>query len=387
VIDGWLPSARSPDLRARFEAMGIFVESEDPNGAHQPEEPPVLLRNPKPAKPFEFLVHLYSTPSYHELDPTQFLFLAAPFFFGFMIGDAGYGALFIALGIVATVRLSRESIWWRIFAVTAIGGVWALLLGLFIFGEAFGVPFHPPPTHLEELSFESFGISIPIQPVIHKAFGVASMVYLSILFAAMHLGTAYIIGFVNQIRHNKKHAIAKLGWFLCLFGLFTLLTFSLRWNPIAEWVWNVPLGWFPRTIEPLGLSGFVGVRLPVVSLVLIFGAFLGLTESVIAPIEIAGLLANIMSYTRLAGLGIGKAAIASAFNTILFRGMIFPGQIGYVILGIVFLVMAHILVFLLGWISAGIQALRLNYVEAFIKFYKGNGTPFRPFGMRTTQEV
>src|SRR5947208_15983536 len=105
------------------------------------------------------------------------------------------------------------------------------------------------------------------------------------------------------------------------------------------------------------------------------------------PIEIAGLLANIMSYTRLAGLGIGKAAIASAFNTILFQGMIFPGQIGFVILGIVFLIMAHLLVFLLGWISAGIQALRLNYVEAFIKFYKGNGTPFRPFGKRTTQEV
>jgi len=115
------------------------------------------------------------------------------------------------------------------------------------------------------------------------------------------------------------------------------------------------------------------VRLPLVSLLLIFGAFLGLTESVIAPIEIAGLLANVMSYTRLAGLGIGKAAIASAFNTILFRGMIFPGQIGFVILGIVFLVMAQLLVFLLGWISAGIQALRLNYVEAFIKFYKGNG--------------
>src|SRR5437016_1650921 len=256
-----------------------------------------------------------------------------------------------------------------------------------IFVESFGIPFHPPPAHVEELSFETFGISIPLQPIIHKAFGVADMVYLSILFAAMHLGTAYIIGFVNEIRHNKKHALAKLGWFLCLFGLFTLLTFSLRWNGIALWVWNVPLGWFPRTIEPLGLSGFVGVKLPLVSLVLIFGAFLALTESVIAPIEIAGLLANIMSYTRLAGLGIGKAAIASAFNTILFRGMIFPGQIGFVILGIVFLIMAHLLVFLLGWISAGIQALRLNYVEAFIKFYKGNGTPFRPFGMRTTQEV
>ena len=387
VIDGWLPATRSSEVRTRLEALGLFVESEDPQGAHPGEEPPVLLRNPRPAKPFEFLIHLYSTPNYHELDPTQFLFLAAPFFFGFMIGDAGYGAFFIALGIIAMIRLSREGIWWRIFMVTALGGVWALLLGLLIFGEAFGVPFHPPPGHLEELSFESFGLSIPIQPIIHKAFGVADMIYLSLLFAALHLGTAYVIGFVNEIQHNKKHALAKLGWFMCLFGFFTLLTFWFRWNRIAQWVWDVPLGWFPRVIEPFGLSGFVGVYLPLVSLVLIFGAFLGLTESVIAPIEVAGLLANIMSYTRLAGLGIGKAAIASAFNTIIFQGLIFPGQIGFVILGIGFLVMAQLLVFLLGWISAGIQALRLNYVEAFIKFYKGNGTPFRPFGVRTTQEV
>src|SRR2546430_15955341 len=135
----WSSDVCSSELRERFEAMRIFVESEEPHRSHEPEEPPVLLRNPKPVKPFEFLVHLYSTPNYHELDPTQFLSLAAPFFFGFMIGDAGYGALFVALGIIAMVRLNRESIWWRIFMVTAIGGGWAFLLGMFIFGEAFGV--------------------------------------------------------------------------------------------------------------------------------------------------------------------------------------------------------------------------------------------------------
>jgi len=140
-------------------------------------------------------------------------------------------------------------------------------------------------------------------------------------------------------------------------------------------------------IEPFGLSRFVGVQIPLVSFVLIFGAFLALTESVIAPIEIAGLLANIMSYTRLAGLGIGKAAIAAAFNTIIVEDLIRTGQIAFVAMGVVFLVLAQLMVFLLGWISAGIQALRLNYVEAFIKFYKGNGIPFRPFGVRTEQEV
>src|SRR5205823_6471629 len=132
VIDGWVPSARLSDLRERTEALGLFVELEEHPSAHAEQEPPVLLRNPKPAKPFEFLIHLYSTPSYHELDPTLFLFLAAPFFFGFMIGDAGYGALFIALGFIAAIRLKSGTIWWRILVVTAVGGVWAFLFGLLV---------------------------------------------------------------------------------------------------------------------------------------------------------------------------------------------------------------------------------------------------------------
>ena len=387
VVDGWVPSSGVQGLRKRLEAVGLFVDAGRDSGGHDAGEPPVLLRNPKPARPFEFLIHLYSTPSYHELDPTLFLFVAFPFFFGFMVGDVGYGALFIAFGVLGAVKLKPGATMRRLLFVIGAGGVWALLLGLFIFGEAFGVPFHTAPGHAEELSWESFGVHIPLDAVIHKAFDISDMVYLSILFAALHLGAGFIFGFVNEIRHSKKHAIAKLGWFLCLFGLFTLLTYSLRWNDIARWTWEVPLGWFPRMIEPLGLSGFVGVQIPLASLLLILGALLAVGESAIAPIEVAGLLANIMSYTRLAGIGIGKAAIAAAFNTIIIEGLIFPGQIGYVVLGVVFLVLAQILVFLLGGISAGIQALRLNYVEAFIKFYKGNGTPFRPFGVRATQEV
>lgn len=387
VVDGWVPSSRFPNLQKRLEALGLYVEAGEHAAGHEESEPPVLLRNPKPARPFEFLIHLYSTPSYSELDPTLFLFIAAPFFFGFMIGDAGYGAVFVAFGIIALAKLKPGTIWRRLMLVTGAGGLWALLMGLFVFGEAFGMPFHAAPGHSEELSWETFGFHVPLQAMIHKAVNISTMVYLSILFAALHLGVGFVIGFVNEIRHSKKHALAKLGWFMCLFGLFSLLTYSLRWNGVARWVWDVPLGWFPRMIEPLGLSGFVGVEMPLASLLLIFGALLALGESVIAPIEIAGLLANIMSYTRLAGLGIGKAAIAAALNTIILEDLVFTGQIGYIALGVVFLVLAQLLVFLLGWISAGIQALRLNYVEAFIKFFKGNGTPFRPFGARTTQEV
>lgn len=388
VIDGWVPASGFSDMRERLGAQAIHVETDDSGEEHGEGEPPVLLRNPKPAKPFEFLIHLYSTPSYRELDPTLFLFLAFPFFFGFMIGDVGYGALFVLFGVLAWFKLEPGSTFRRLLLVIGAGGVWAVLLGLFVFAEAFGVPFHAAHGHEEELSWTSFGVYIPIEAAIHKAFDIPDMMYLSILFAALHLGTGFLFGFVNELRHNKKHAIAKLGWLLCLLGIFTIITFRLRWSEVAGWVWSVPLAWFPRIPEPLGVGGFLGIPgLPFLSLLLILGALLGLTESVIAPIEVAGLLANIMSYTRLAGIGIGKAAIAGAFNSIIIDGLIFPGQIGFVIMGIAFLVLAQMIVFLLGGISAGIQALRLNYVEAFIKFYKGNGTPFRPFGVRTTQEA
>ena len=386
VADGWVPSAGFKRLRTQLEAVGVYVEAGETHHSHEDESPPVLLKNPKPAKPFELLIHLYSTPSYHELDPTVFLFIAAPFFFGFMIGDAGYGIIFIAMGIVAWLRLDRVSFWWKLCFWTAVGGFWATVFGLFVFGEAFGLPFHPAPGHMEELSWETLGLSIPLQPLIHKAFGIADLMYLSVLFAALHMGTGYLFGFVNELPHSKKLALAKLGWLACLFGLFSLLTFTLRWNGIAGWVWKVPLGWFPRSIQ-VELSSFVGLQIPLFSLILMLGGLAGLVETVIAPIEIASLLANVMSYARLAGIGIGKAAIAAAFNVAIIEGLILPGQIVWIIVGIVFLVLAQALVFLLGWISAGIQALRLNYVEAFLKFFQGNGTLFRPFGARETQEV
>jgi V/A-type H+-transporting ATPase subunit I len=35
-------------------------------------------------------------------------------------------------------------------------------------------------------------------------------------------------------------------------------------------------------------------------------------------------------------------------------------------------------VFFLGALSAGIQAIRLNYVEFFLKFFEGGGRDFAP---------
>jgi len=40
----------------------------------------------------------------------------------------------------------------------------------------------------------------------------------------------------------------------------------------------------------------------------------------------------------------------------------------------------HVVVLLLGITAAGIQMVRLEYVEFFGKFYEGGGDNFEPFG-------
>ena len=68
---------------------------------------------------------------------------------------------------------------------------------------------------------------------------------------------------------------------------------------------------------------------------------------------------------------------------VLFEGLM-HGGIAPVILGLVVLVVGHLLVLVLGVTSAGLQAVRLEYVEFFGKFYEGGGDAYAPFGYERT---
>jgi V/A-type H+-transporting ATPase subunit I len=64
---------------------------------------------------------------------------------------------------------------------------------------------------------------------------------------------------------------------------------------------------------------------------------------------------------------------------VMFNGLL-HGGIGTAIIGVFILVLGHIVVLLLGVTSAGLQGIRLEYVEFFNKFYEGGGREFSPFG-------
>jgi V/A-type H+-transporting ATPase subunit I len=408
VVDGWVPTAKVAPMKEGVEALGaIHVEAYPETDGHS--EPPVLLDNPRPVKPFEMLLSLFSTPSYRELDPTVVLALIFPIFFGFMIGDAGYGAVWLALGVFALTKLEKGSDFWNLMFAITLGGFFSLIFGLFVFGDMFGIPFHDlekhPPiyghvVHHGEgkaLSWESLvGLHFPTdRPIFAKLFSITDLIVLSLVAAFIHLLIGFSMGVVNELRHNKKHAVAKAAWLLVLFGLFTLIMVR-AWDPypdpgehkLANDILSIPpLSYFPGAeglpMESLGFGPEKPIPFATLGLLISGTGILAFTESPLAVVEVVGLLANMISYARLAGIAVAKAAMAEAFNVGIFENMVLAGDPIWLGLGIFFLFLAHTMIFFLGSISAGIQSIRLHYVELFLKFFKGGGTPFQPFGVRT----
>jgi len=339
---------------------------------------PIALSNRGPVKPFEFLTKMYSMPSYKEIDPTGVLALVFPLFFGLMIGDMGYGALLMLTGIIFRTKLKRyegfpEMGWYILTA-----GFVAFMLGMFIFGDAFGIPFHAPE-HVEEASWSTLlGVDIPLTSSVHKlaTSGLATLMVFSVLAGITHLSLGNIFGAINAWGHNRRHSVGKLGWLLVVLGFGFLILKVGEKTSLGAWLWGGVLAPFSPSLD----TG-VGILIPYASVVfLLAGVVMALVgEGGMAVLEVVGVVSNILSYTRLAAIAIAKAAMAFAFNSVLIP-MALGGDMGLAAIGWILLIMAQFLVFVLGALSSGVQALRLNLVEFFMKFYRGGGTEFSPFG-------
>jgi V/A-type H+-transporting ATPase subunit I len=376
VIDGWLPTSKVGDIQTALDALccgRAFIETVQ---AEKEEEPPTKLKNPKPVGPFELFISMVSTPKYEEIDPTIMLFITFPLFFGFMIGDLGFGAGLMAGGFLVRWKAKGSPDLYKFGTIILAGGLLASIFGLLVFAEAFGVPFHPPAQSPDEASWESVA-NIPIHPLIDKMHDVNELLALSMLAGWAHLTVGLCFGFANKYHHSKRHALAKIGWLLILLGLFEeTMAIAGDATMTSHFINSTVFGLFPHNALDVAA---ISVSVPALALIVAGIVILPLTEGPFALTEVTGIFTNLISYARLAALAVGKGGMALAFNTMLFPLIFESGNIAFAVLGVIVLVVTQLFfVFFLGALSAGIQAIRLNYVEFFLKFFEGGGTEFSP---------
>jgi V/A-type H+/Na+-transporting ATPase subunit I len=343
VVVGWTPRAQLPRLRGELErsASGELVLAE--LTAPVDVEPPVLMQNRRLARPFEFLVRFLDLPRSGFLDPTMLMALILPIMVGVMVGDVAYGALLLGLSLFVRRRFAARSAAIRdLSRVLVAGALWAIVFG-FLFGEALG-----------DVG-KRFGL--PALWIYRgDADAVEPLLLFALAFGAAHVVLGQLLG-LWQSAHARRPAelTNRAGSLLALCGVFLLAAVAAGRTPGG-------------LLAPAAAT--MAVAIGVVLLVIRRGA-LGL---IMGPLELIGTLGNVLSYLRLAAVGLASAYLAVVANELAVLAPIW--------IGLFIAAFFHALNLALASLSPMIQALRLHYVEFFSKFYEGGGQPFRPFGER-----
>ncbi len=344
VVQGWVPAesygALESECKAQFGEKAVVAKMSHEDVEH--ERIPTLLQNNPIVKPFELVMKLMKPATYGSFDPTWLIALSFIVFYGFVLGDAGYGLIIVAIGALVKKKWGHIQVLHDGMTIFQWMGVSSIVFGI-IYWEIFG--------NVVETLVGDYSI-------FHRVHYTDQLLYLSILFGVVHIPLSLILGVREGYAHgHAKHAEEKLGMLLGLAAL-----------PIAL---ASAAGFFP-------LGATVGLGLAAI----VFGVglyYLWRGMGVMAPMgimEIIGLTANIFSYSRLMALGLVSIAFAEIANDM--PEMLGGGTIGLVI-GIPAAACVHVLNIGIGVFSPTIHSLRLNFVEFLPKFYEPQGRSYKPF--------
>jgi len=369
LIEGWIPESNvEPAISELRENIGyVFIDTRKPE---QAEEPPTKMRNVTAVKPFEVIVNLFGTPKYKEWDPTPVIAYSFAFFFGIMLGDVVYSALLMLFAYFGLRLLVGDSesegfkLFQRIIYISGgVGLVIGVLTGSYLgnFYEFFGI--------------ESLALAGKIQEMFSDP---VLFIVFSLIIGLVHVNIAHVLALIRGIKERHKAVVPnKAGLFMLQIGAIPL---------IIDLILGVDIPWLTGQIQIILISiALIGLVLIVASSLIEKGAFLG---GIFWLFDVTGLLGDVMSYARLAGVGLATYYLAYCFNLMadLLSGMM-PAGIVLAILGplvfILVLLVGHVLNLALSAITCFVHSLRLCFVEFLFKFYEGGGRAYSPFRLKS----
>lgn len=355
-IEGYVESSRFKHVALELHRQfGKRIHVYDAGIDRHHDAPPTLLSNPGQVQPFQFVVGLVSLPKYDEVDPTIILAIAIPLFYALIFGDAGYAIFSFALASYLMKKSKPGTMLHQLSTIWMLSAIPAFFAGI-MFDEYFGF------THEHLLG--KFGVHASLYEGFHRVASINTLLYITLLIGMAHVALGFILGAINAWGHSRKHAAAKLSWLgIEISGFFIIAAFMF--------------------------NSYVFLSIP--ALVLFAACLAGLlyTEGIIAAFEIPSLAGNVMSYLRIAAVGVGGVILAEAINELLFPHLeLTPIGIAVFLVTVIAYMVVHALSCILAMVESFIHGARLNVVEFFGKFYTGGGMPFNPFAAQRelTQE-
>ncbi|HEU0032566.1 MAG TPA: V-type ATPase 116kDa subunit family protein [Kofleriaceae bacterium] len=333
VLEGWLPARERGTLAtalARDVGLEVTIE-EVGRDEWRGEDAPVVLANPKLFAPFEVLTSLLPLPRYGSVDPTPFVAVFFPMFFGVIVGDVGYGALMFALALILRLASKPHTAARSIARIITAVAVYAVLFGI-CYGELFG-----------DLGTQLFGMHAVW---FDRREAVLAFLALAVALGVVHLLLGLIVAAANRWRRDRKEAIGR-GLTAAMLVLLVVALLALFEQLPKVFV-------TPAVIAML-------VTLPIIVIL----------EGATALLDLMTIVGHVLSYARVMALGTASVMLAVVANRM-------GGAFGSVALGIAFALVFHLVNFAITLFSPTIHVMRLHYVEFFDTFFQPGGGPYQP---------
>ena len=351
ALEGWVPEAIAADTDHWLADKGVAYELEIPT---EQDNPPILLKNNKFARLFEFIGELYSLPNYREIDLTPFF---APFFvlfFGFCLGDAGYGLLLL-LGITIYKFKAKPAIK-PILSLAQWLGISTVIMGI-VGGTFFGI--------------QLLDVQVPWMEKM-KAYMLDSqqLFNLALIVGAVQIIFGMFLKVANQWKqHGFAAALSTIGWLVLILG-----EGICYWLSTKGYAMDVPM-YVVGAVAGLLIFVFNNVRRNVF---INIGA--GLWDSYNM---VTGLLGDTLSYIRLFALGISSAVLGLVFNDLAMNmSPDVPGVKQLVML--IILLFGHSVNLFMAGLGSFVHPMRLTFVEFYKNAgFEGGGKKYQPYKKRS----
>lgn len=336
VVEGWVPAEElGRTRRALLDEVGEEIVVEEVSEEEWAmEQAPVVLRNPRLFQPFEAIVRLLPLPRYGTIDPTPFVAVFFPMFFGLILGDVGYGVLLTLLALILLRRSDPDSLLRTAARIAGACAAFTIIFG-FLFGELFG---------------DAGRRLLGLEPILFdREEALLPFLGLAVALGVVHLLLGLVLNVFSAFRREGPREAVGPGITLLMVGVIVLALLA--------------------AFEVLPRAFFT----PAVVAALVAFPVLVVVEGLVAPVELLSTLGRILSYARIMALGTASVMMAVVANRMI-------GGLGSIVVGALFGLLFHAVNFVLGVFSPTIHALRLHYVEFFGTFYSPGGNEYRPFG-------
>jgi V/A-type H+-transporting ATPase subunit I len=340
-LQGFCPADNANEILKAPSLKGCGSSITDPSTE---DDVPTLMRNPRWVQPIKTIFDMINIlPGYMEKDISGVFLIFFSVFSALLIGDAGYGAIFLLITMVSRKVFSKalSAPFFLLGILSVCTMVWGVLTGNY-----FGVSNIPAPfktLRVEWLTNE--------KNIMHFCFFIGSI----------HLTVAHAWNAIRMI--NSTKVVAQIGWICMTWTMYITARTMILDATFPAWGYYLLFTALGCVVLFITTPGQIKKDW---------------ADLMMFPLNIISNFVDVVSYIRLFAVGSASLAVATSFNEMaLEKGIsnVFTGLIAAMIL-----FLGHGLNIALMALGILVHGVRLNTLE-----FSGHvgvqwkGIPYHPF--------